>query len=150
MGNVGLSAFDRRHGTAWTYYWLTSAARGRGYPVRALATVAAAASGDGLFHIELGHRVNNPASCKVATGAGFIPEGVERQKLLYGAERFDVETHARLLTDSRPGLKMRPIAVPITLPLSEQRPGIVLDPPNQPSPWKDFRNSRYSLVAAGH
>ncbi|MET4097480.1 GNAT family protein [Arthrobacter sp. UYCu712] len=105
-GNVGLSAIDRHHGTAWTYYWLTSAARGRGYAVRALATIAAAAFEDGLFRLELGHRVNNPASCKVATGAGFVPEGLERQKLLYGTERFDVETNARLRTDLSPNLKM--------------------------------------------
>ncbi|MEC5193440.1 MULTISPECIES: GNAT family N-acetyltransferase [unclassified Arthrobacter] len=109
-GNVGLSSIDRRHGTAWTYYWLTSAVRGRGYAVRALATIAAAAFEDGLFRLELGHRVNNPASCKVATGAGFVPEGLERQKLLYGTERFDVETHARLRTDLSPNLKMLPLS----------------------------------------
>jgi len=72
-GNAGLSAIDRRHGTAWTYYWLKSAARGLGYAVRALATIAAAAFEDGLLLLELGHRVNNLASCKVATNAGFIP-----------------------------------------------------------------------------
>lgn len=110
VGNVGLSAIDRRHGTAWAYYWLTSAARGRGYAVRALSTIAAAAFEDGLFRLELGHRVNNLASCKVATNAGFIPEGIERQKLLYGAERFDVETHARLRTDSNPDLSMLPLS----------------------------------------
>lgn len=109
-GNVGLSAIDRRHGTAWTYYWLASADRGHGYTVRALATIAAASFEDGLFRLELGHRVNNLASCRVATNAGFIPEGIERQKLLYGAERFDVETHARLLTDSSPNLKMLPLS----------------------------------------
>lgn len=110
LGNVGLSAIDRRHRTAWTYYWLASAARGRGYAVRALATIATAAFEDDLFRLELGHRINNPASCKVATGAGFIPEGLERQKLLYGTERFDVETHARLRTDPRPNLKMLPLS----------------------------------------
>ncbi|WGZ80872.1 MULTISPECIES: GNAT family protein [unclassified Arthrobacter] len=110
VGNVGLSAIDRRHETAWMYYWLTSAARGRGYTVRALATIAAAAFEDGLFRLELGHRVNNPASCKVASSAGFIPEGIERQKLAYGAERFDVETHARLRTDSCPHLTMLPLS----------------------------------------
>ena len=106
VGNVGLSAIDRRHGTAWTYYWLTAAARGRGYAAQALATVAAAAFEDGLFRLELGHRVNNPASCRVATRAGFIPEGIERQKLQYGVERFDVETHARLRTDASPDCQM--------------------------------------------
>lgn len=78
--------------------------------MRALATISAAAFDDGLFRLELGHRVNNLASCKVATSAGFIPEGIERQKLLYGAERFDVETHARLRTDSSPNLTLLPLS----------------------------------------
>lgn len=105
VGNVGLSGIERRHGTAWAYYWLTATARGHGYASRALATVADEAFKDGLFRLELGHRVNNPASCAVATRAGFIVEGLERQKLQYGAERFDVETHARLNTDPRPNLE---------------------------------------------
>lgn len=109
-GNVGLSAINRRHGTAWAYYWLTTAARGRGYAGQALATVAAAAFGDGLFRLELGHRVHNPASCRVATRAGFIREGIERQKLQYGVERFDVETHARLRTDASPDCEMLPLS----------------------------------------
>jgi ribosomal-protein-alanine N-acetyltransferase len=110
VGNVGLSAIERRHGTAWAFYWLTSVARGRGYASRALATVAAEAFKDGLFRLELGHRVNNPASCAVATRAGFIAEGLERQKLQYGAERFDVETHARLRTDPSPDVELLPTA----------------------------------------
>ena len=107
-GNVGLSAIERTHGTAWVYYWLTSAARGHGYASRALATVATKAFTDGLFRLELGHRVNNPASCSVARRAGFIVEGLERQKLQYGAERFNVETHARLRTDPVPNLEAIP------------------------------------------
>ena len=54
-----------------------------------------------MFRLELGHRVNNPASCQVAIAAGFAVEGVERAKLRYGQKRFDVETHARLATDPR-------------------------------------------------
>ncbi|MBO0895826.1 GNAT family N-acetyltransferase [Arthrobacter sunyaminii] len=110
VGNVGLSAIDRCHRTAWVFYWLASAARGNGYASRALATVADKASEDGLFRLELGHRVNNPASCTVATRAGFIIEGLERQKLQYGTERFDVETHARLQTDPRPETEPIPTA----------------------------------------
>lgn len=57
----------------------------------------------GLFRLELGHRVNNPASCGVARGAaGFAVEGLERQKLEYDGVRFDVELHARLATDAHP------------------------------------------------
>jgi ribosomal-protein-alanine N-acetyltransferase len=110
VGNVGISAIERTHATAWAYYWLASAARGHGYASRALDTVAIHAFEDGLFRLELGHRVNNPASCAVATRAGFIAEGLERQKLQYGAERFDVETHARLRTDPSPNLESIPAA----------------------------------------
>jgi RimJ/RimL family protein N-acetyltransferase len=42
------------------------------------------------------------ASCRVASAAGFLAEGIERQKLRYGAERFDVQTHARLASDPYP------------------------------------------------
>ncbi|GAB3849265.1 hypothetical protein GCM10028800_18750 [Nesterenkonia populi] len=38
--------------------------------------------------------------------AGFITEGLERQKLPYGTERFDVKTHARLRTVSNADLDL--------------------------------------------
>ncbi|TCU42310.1 GNAT family N-acetyltransferase [Curtobacterium sp. PhB146] len=102
VGNVGLSAIERRHQTAWAYYWLAGGARGRGYASQALRAVADWGFHSGLFRLELGHRVHNPASCRVASAAGFLAEGIERQKLRYGAERFDVETHARLASDPYP------------------------------------------------
>ncbi len=102
VGNVGLSAIEHRHQTAWVSYWLAEGVRGRGYATRAVLAVADWAFDSGLFRLELGHRVNNPGSCRVATAAGFHAEGIERQKLRYGTERFDVETHARLATDPRP------------------------------------------------
>ena len=52
-----------------------------------------------LFRLELGHRVNNPASCSVALNAGFAAEGIERHKFTYDYERFYVETDARLRSD---------------------------------------------------
>ena len=52
-----------------------------------------------LFRLELGHRVNNPASCSVALNAGFAAEGIELHKFTYDYERFDVETDARLRSD---------------------------------------------------
>ncbi|PWD50787.1 GNAT family N-acetyltransferase [Serinibacter arcticus] len=105
VGSVGISAIDRRHGTAWLSYWVTTAARGKGLATAALATIAdRAIDNHGLFRLELGHRVNNPSSCSVATRAGFVAEGVERAKLSYDGERFDVETHSRLRTDPWPGV----------------------------------------------
>lgn len=110
VGNVGISNFDRRHSTAWMYYWLARGSRGLGLGSRAAAGISQWAIHDlEIFRLELGHRVNNPASCRVAVNAGFIPEGVERAKLQYGHERFDVETHARLATDPTPALEPIPI-----------------------------------------
>ncbi|GHG66129.1 GNAT family N-acetyltransferase [Streptomyces griseocarneus] len=103
LGNVAVSAVDRRHDTGWVSYWTTRSARGRGVAGRACRGVARWAFDDlGLFRLELGHRVNNPASCRVATAAGFAVEGIQRQKLLYDGVRYDVESHARLATDAEP------------------------------------------------
>lgn len=102
IGNVGASAIEFRHETAWMYYWLAAAARGKGYATGALIAVADWAFENGLHRLELGHRVNNPASCRVATAARFQAEGIEREKLRYGNVRYDVETHARLAIDPAP------------------------------------------------
>ncbi|MGQ4537763.1 GNAT family N-acetyltransferase [Dermabacteraceae bacterium P7074] len=49
--------------------------------------------------MELGHRANNPASGGVARAAGFVQEGVEREKFLVNGERVDVYTYGRLASD---------------------------------------------------
>ncbi len=100
VGNVGLSHIEHRNDTAWVSYWVAAGSRGHGLAGRALTALAEHAFTDlGLFRLELGHRVDNPASCRVASRAGFAAEGIERSKLRYGDLRFDVETHARLATD---------------------------------------------------
>ena len=100
VGNVGLSHIEHRHDTAWASYWVAEMFRGRGLATRGLiALTDHAFRGLGLFRVELGHRVDNIASCRVATRAGFSAEGIERSKLRDGDLRFDVETHARLVTD---------------------------------------------------
>ncbi|GGC17376.1 GNAT family N-acetyltransferase [Cellulomonas carbonis] len=103
VGNIGLSHVEHVHDTAWVSYWLRASVRGRGLATRALASVSRWAFDElDLHRLELAHRTNNPASCRVAHAAGFAAEGVERAKLRYGSERFDVETHARLRTDPVP------------------------------------------------
>ncbi|MDM7989318.1 GNAT family protein [Arthrobacter sp. zg-Y877] len=114
VGSIDVSAIDPRHQTAWVSYWVAPSARGRSLAARGVAAAAQWAFGDGgLFRLELGHRTNNPASCRTALQAGFRREGVERAKLQYGGTRFDVETHARLATDP----------VPAAAPLPFQSPG---------------------------
>ena len=109
VGNVGVGSMEHRHGTGWVYYWVSAEARGQGLATLALVSIADwAFTEQGLHRLELGHRTNNPASCRVAAKAGFATEGIERQKLKYGTERFDVETHARLRTDAPPPLSPLP------------------------------------------
>ncbi|QIK84650.1 GNAT family N-acetyltransferase [Sanguibacter sp. HDW7] len=110
VGNVGVGAIEPRHNTGWMHYWTAVEARGAGLASRACASLARYAFEHlGVHRLELGHRVNNPASCRVAHRAGFAAEGLERHKLRYGTERFDVETHARLATDPDPDLAPIPI-----------------------------------------
>lgn len=100
IGCVTVAHMEDRHGTGWVSYWMSASSRGRGLATRAVATAAEwALVVRGLHRLELGHRVDNPASCRVATQAGFAVEGVEREKLRYGDVRVDVETHARLASD---------------------------------------------------
>jgi [ribosomal protein S5]-alanine N-acetyltransferase len=110
MGNVGVSHMEHRHDTGWMHYWLAAEVRGHGLATQAVATVATWAFTEGdLFRLELGHRVANPASCHVASRAGFRAEGIERLKLKLGRQRFDIETHARLRTDASPHIDLLPV-----------------------------------------
>lgn len=110
VGNVGISNVEHTHDTAWAYYWVTAGMRGKGLATRTLATAADWAFRElQVFRLDLGHRVNNPASCSVATRSGFVAEGIERSKLKYGEQRFDVETHARLVTDASPEIPLLPL-----------------------------------------
>jgi RimJ/RimL family protein N-acetyltransferase len=100
VGNVAVSSVERRHLTGWVSYWMREEARGKGLATRAALEVSEFAFSElGLFRLEIAHRLDNPASCRVAKGAGFAVEGVERARLLYDGVRYDTETHARLATD---------------------------------------------------
>ena len=102
---VGLvsASIDSGNRNAWVWYWMNAAHRGGGLASRALAALA-----DELFavhqmhRLELGLRVNNPASKKVAERCGFVLEGRERDKFLINGERIDVLNYARLITDQVP------------------------------------------------
>lgn len=109
VGCVMAGSRDPRHSTAWLSYWLAPSARGRGLAARALDSMSRALFADGLHRLELGARANNPASIAVAERAGYLREGVERERLRYADEqgrdeRFDVVRLARLATDPAPDL----------------------------------------------
>ncbi|SDS45351.1 Protein N-acetyltransferase, RimJ/RimL family [Brevibacterium siliguriense] len=113
LGKVMASGIERRHSSAWISYWAVAEARGHGLVSAALRSFVDFLHDElGIYRLELGYRVNNPASAAVARNAGFIIEGREREKLLYDGVRYDTEVCARLSGDPRhPGLRM-PIAAP--------------------------------------
>ncbi len=109
VGGIMAAEREPRHGTAWMSYWLAPAARGRGLASRALDTRSRQLFAEGLHRLELGARANNPASIAVAERAGYVHEGVERERLRYvdergEARRFDVVRFARLASDPAPAL----------------------------------------------
>ncbi|WP_371174015.1 GNAT family N-acetyltransferase [Buchananella felis] len=59
-----------------------------------------AAKSPHLRRLELGYRVNNPASAAVAAHAGFVVEGVEREKFLIDGVAIDAVVAGRLASDA--------------------------------------------------
>lgn len=97
------SYYSPENRCAWVYYWAHAGARGQGV-TSALVRVLSNWMIDecAVERLELGYRVNNPASGAVAAKAGFIVEGVERGKFLIDGQRIDAAIAARLHTDPRP------------------------------------------------
>ncbi|QMU76148.1 GNAT family N-acetyltransferase [Streptacidiphilus sp. PB12-B1b] len=103
LGGVAVTSVEYRHGSGWVSYWTLPEARGRGVAVAGARAAARWAFGElGLVRLELGHRTDNPASCRVALRAGFPVVGLERARLGHDGLRFDVERHTRLAADPDP------------------------------------------------
>ncbi|MEA3077015.1 MAG: hypothetical protein QOF60_1923 [Actinomycetota bacterium] len=102
-GNVSLHRIDTDHDSADVGYRIAPWARNRGRATLAVAAVTEWAFATlGLYRVQLQHAIANEASCKVATNAGFVLEGVLRQASRIGpapTDRSDDHLHARLATD---------------------------------------------------
>lgn len=113
IGQVSIM-IDTLNRSGWVSYWMHAAHRGQGLMSRAAvaacdrALTPTTADGWGLERLELGHRVNNPASGAVAAAAGFVREGRERGKFLMDGERIDVLTYGRLPADPAPTTESLP------------------------------------------
>lgn len=123
---VGTVALSARAGSdvAWVWYWVDSAARGRGLVTRALVRLcqwAFARRGGGFRRLELGYRVNNPASAAVAARAGFVVEGCEREKFVIDGYAVDVRTAARLRSDPAPELDVSDVGFECATPRDRRR-----------------------------
>lgn len=110
LGSVGVRDVNRLPDQAVLGYWVTPQARGRGVATCALdaasrwAFGAREKGGLGLHRLSLDHALVNPASCRVATKAGFRLEGTMRDFYVDAdGQRHDSHLHARLATDGSPG-----------------------------------------------
>ncbi|MQS07397.1 GNAT family N-acetyltransferase [Streptomyces sp. IF17] len=104
VGRVALQGVIPMGGQAEIAYWTAPDARGTGVARRAVREVTAWALGEAGFHrLELGHSTANPASCRVATAAGYLLEGLRRRALLHTDGWHDMHLHARLREDPPAG-----------------------------------------------
>lgn len=103
VGRMSLRRIELADGVAELGYWVTAPSRGRGIASRALTAVTDwSFSVLGLHRIELEHSTKNPASCAVATKAGYLLEGVKRSSALHDDGWHDMHLHARLDNTSDP------------------------------------------------
>ncbi|MEU9301781.1 GNAT family N-acetyltransferase [Streptomyces sp. NPDC048269] len=101
VGLIGLADLDLRGGSGEIVYWLLPAGRGSGVTVKATDRISRWAFDElGLHRLRITHSVANPASCAVATKAGFPLEGTMRGALLHADGWHDEHLHARLRTDA--------------------------------------------------
>lgn len=95
---VGIS-IDPADGSGWVLYWAHRDARGRGITSALVKERCDWALACGLSErLELGYRVNNPASKRVADHAGFEFVELERGKFEMNGKRIDAVLAARTAT----------------------------------------------------
>ena len=94
--DVQLSDLSPWDGSAWIGYSTAPAARGRGVAPHAVGVLTRwGFEALGLHRIQLGHAVENPASCRVAIKAGYPAEGILRSSLPRSTGGWwDMEVHA--------------------------------------------------------
>lgn len=93
---------DRVMRTAWVSFWLLPDARGLGLGSRATVALADHLFREGVYRLELAHRLSNVAARTVAERAGFVPEGIMRAEVEFDGVRYDTALMSRLVTDPAP------------------------------------------------
>lgn len=101
VGSVGLSS--PHDGVGELGYWTVATHRGRGLTAEAVRVLSEwALSRHGLHRIELVVDPANQGSRRVAERAGFLAEGVIRQRFQHRGRPTDVVLYSRLHSDGRP------------------------------------------------
>lgn len=102
VGRVGIGGVSLEEARAGVTYWVLPEARRQGVASRSLMAVTRWALDDAAFHrLELDHSTHNVTSCRVATKAGFLPEGTKRAQALHLDGWHDMHAHALLASDQR-------------------------------------------------
>lgn len=97
IGRVWLRFVDLVDGEAEVAYWVAPQARGRGAASKATTSLSYWLLNDlGLHRLQLGHSVQNIASCRVAANAGFVFEGTRKSALLHADGWHDMHWHAKI------------------------------------------------------
>lgn len=96
VGQVSIRQVHLHEAAVGFSYWVLPHARGRGVAVDALRTVTAWAFGLGVHRADLDHSTRNPASCRVATKAGFAAEGTAVSRGLHTDGWHDMHLHSRI------------------------------------------------------
>lgn len=94
VGRVSLYFHDLRNGGGEVSYWVAPQATGAGVATSALKAVTSWAFEElGMHRLEASHSTANPASCAVATNAGFEAEGTRVSALLHEDGWHDMHVH---------------------------------------------------------
>jgi ribosomal-protein-alanine N-acetyltransferase len=97
VGQVSLRRVWLAEASAEISYWVLPHARGRGIAPVALDAVTRWVLAEvGLLRTSLAHSTRNPASCRVASKAGYEPEGTLRRQARHADGWHDMHVHARL------------------------------------------------------
>lgn len=96
-GQVSLRRIELAEAWAEISYWVRPHARGRGIAPAALDAVTRWLMAEvGILRASLAHSTRNPASCRVATKAGYEPEGTLRRQARHTDGWHDMHVHARV------------------------------------------------------
>lgn len=97
LGRIAMRSVNLDQGIAGIGYWVVPAARGAGVATGALSALSDWAFGEIGFHrLHLNHSTRNQASCRVATKAGYGPEGTMVSAGLHDDGWHDMHSHARI------------------------------------------------------
>ncbi len=103
LGRIAIGSLALDEARAEVSYWVLPESRGRGVATLGLGAIADWAFDEVGFHrLELDHSTSNAASCRVATKAGFVPEGTKRSQALHLDGWHDMHAHGLLAHDARP------------------------------------------------